>query len=98
MFLAHAKDMIVQYRKRMDFDFILCSEKLDSLIQETDQRAYDKTLEDIKLLVSVLDKATIQEFEKLWAHEDKWSPIKYRHLYTAGLHSNERAGYIDTFM
>lgn len=35
MFLAHAKDMIVQYRKRMDFDFILCCEKLDSLIQET---------------------------------------------------------------
>lgn len=46
----------------------------------------------------MLDKATVAEFDKLWRHEDKWSLLKYRHLYTAGLHSNERAAYIDTFM
>ena len=39
-FLSVCKDMLNQYKKRMDFDYILCQNKLDEIVQEIQPRRF----------------------------------------------------------
>ena len=46
-FLSVTKDMLNQYKKRMDFDHILCCTKLDQIVQEINRKKFDKLKDDI---------------------------------------------------
>lgn len=65
-FLTHCKDLISQYRKRLDFDYLLCCTKFDEIVQETMTAPFEKHRADIEQLISVLDKSIIYEFEKVF--------------------------------
>ena len=97
-FLSHSKDLIGQYRKRLDFDYLHCCNKLDEIVQELIPASFERIKRDILSLVSNLDRATVREFDSIFKASDKWSVIQYKHLYTGGLHSNERAAFVDSFM
>ena len=97
-FLSHTKDLIQPYKKRMDFDFLLCTEKLEEIVQETNQTKFDKLQREIEILIGVLERQTIADFGKVFQMTEMWSMIKYKNCYTAGLHSNERAATVESFM
>lgn len=90
--------MLASYKKRMDFDYILCQTKLDEIVQEIQPKRFQKLKDDILQLVSVLDASTKKEYQEIFDNPEQWSIMHYRDKYTGGLHSNERAATIDSYM
>ena len=49
-------------------------------------------------MIDPLDKAVKIEFDKIFSSKNLWSVRHYSHIYTAGLHSNERSATVESFM
>ena len=49
-------------------------------------------------MIDPLEKSVKVEFEKIFENKILWSVMHYMHIYTAGLHSNERSATVESFM
>ncbi len=97
--LSSAKDLLSPYKKRLDFDYLQTIDRFERLIQEHfDLDRFNRLQHEIQQSCDVLDPAAINEVRRFFEHRQKWSVLFYGgKIFTAGLHSNERAAGVDTF-
>mmetsp|Transcript_5661 Transcript_5661/g.8958 ORF Transcript_5661/g.8958 Transcript_5661/m.8958 type:complete len:186 (-) Transcript_5661:1084-1641(-) len=97
-YLNYTTDLISRQKRRLDFDHGLCTQKFRDILEETNQAKFDKLKSEILLMVRNLDKTTQSQVETLLDNSPMWSLLAYKEMYTAGLHSNDRAYEIEQFI
>jgi hypothetical protein len=88
----------------MDFDFIQAQEIFEKIVvEQNDTDRFNLLQSDIMHSIEVLDPYIQMEIRRIFEHREKWSILWYGGgaggggVFTAGLHSNERAATVDTF-
>eukprot|EP00347_Sterkiella_histriomuscorum_P015287 403357600 len=95
--LLAAKEALNPYKKRMDFDYIMAQEKFERIVIETEIDRFKQLQQEIMTMIEVLDGSLKTEILRIFDYSDKWSLRCIDNLFTAGLHSNERAASVEGF-
>ena len=95
--LLAAKEALNPYKKRIDFDFIMAQERFEAIVKEHDEMNFAQLHQDILQQTEILDPTLKEEIARIFDNKEKWSQIWYNDVFTAGLHSNERAAYVEGF-
>ncbi|CDW88447.1 protein far1-related sequence 5-like [Stylonychia lemnae] len=95
--LLAAKEALNPYKKRMDFDFSVAQEFFEKIVIETDNERFNQLQQEILKMIGVLDPNLQTEIIRIFDNSEKWSIRSFDKLFTAGLHSNERAASVEGF-
>ena len=91
------KDILMMYKKRLDFDFnLVLSRTLDILKEITPHRFKVLELEIISL-VSPLEPEVTLEIQNILKLKEVWSLAYIPKVWTMGLHAIERQQHIESF-
>jgi hypothetical protein len=86
------------YRKRLDFDYNLVNGKVEEIVVEVDQILFQRTEAEVMMLIEPLELIVKEEIARLFSYRCKWAIPFFAKVFTAGMHSNERAGFIEGFI
>ena len=94
--VSKVNELLKKHQKRPDFDRIAMRDKIESIVLEVDSNIFETKVHEFLKLLS-FDTVAERTVEEMFKKHTKWTLFSFKDIFTAGLHSYERAEVLENF-
>ena len=94
--VSKVSELLKRHQKRPEFDRLSMLDKIESIVLEVDPNIFETKVHEYLKLIS-FDTVAERIVEEMFRKHKKWTLFSFKDVYTAGLHSYERAEVLENF-